>query len=360
MKRFLSALAAVVMVMSIIVPGAYAQENRSTDDLRALGIDTSHSVNVRDVVIRDPFVLVSGGIYYMYGTDASTVEGYGCYVSLDLETWYGPVNVFEAKDGFDGVNCFWAPECHYYNGSYYLLASYGSASTGHRGTSVFRSSSPLGPFEEISDGHITPHDWDSIDGTLYVEDGVPYMIFVHEWTSMPDGVGDISFAQLSPDLTHFVTEPETMFRADDCVWASDITDGPFLYKTQQGTLIMLWSSGSKLGYSVGSLFSLSGQLRGSWHFNSIPLYQRRKSDDPDGGHGMIFTANDGRLLMAIHSPNSGSPAHPVFIEMVEKDGTLVKKDKFSSHVQASQKIDQFFWRAVEWFKIMLFPKMPLD
>lgn len=303
MKRFLSALAAVVMVMSIIVPSAYAQENRSTDDLRALGIDTSHSVNVRDVVIRDPFVLVSGGIYYMYGTGAST---------------------------------------------------------GHRGTSVFRSSSPLGPFEEISDGHITPHDWDSIDGTLYVEDGVPYMIFVHEWTSMPDGVGDISFAQLSPDLTHFVTEPETLFRADDCVWASDITDGPFLYKTQQGTLIMLWSSGSKLGYSVGSLFSLSGQLRGSWHFNSIPLYQRRKSADLDGGHGMIFTANDGRLLMAIHSPNSGSPAHPVFIEMVEKDGTLVKKDKFSSHAQASQKIDQFFWRAVEWFKIMLFPKMPLD
>lgn len=76
MKRFLSALAAVVMVMSIIVPGAYAQENRSTDDLRALGIDTSHSVNVRDVVIRDPFVLVNGGIYYMYGTGASTVEGY--------------------------------------------------------------------------------------------------------------------------------------------------------------------------------------------------------------------------------------------------------------------------------------------
>lgn len=227
MKRLLSALTAVVMIMSLVIPGAYAQEKGSTDDLSALGIDTSHGVDVGDIVIRDPFVLVSGGIYYMYGTGASTAAGYGCYVSLDLETWYGPVNVFEAKEGFDGVNCFWAPECHYYNGKYYLLASYGSASTGHRGTSVFRSSSPLGPFEEISDGHITPHGWDSIDGTLYVEDGVPYMVFVHEWTSMPDGVGDISFAQLSPDLTHFVTEPETLFRADDCVWASDITDGRF-------------------------------------------------------------------------------------------------------------------------------------
>ena len=62
MKRFLSALAAVGMFMCIFVPGAYAQENRSTDDLRALGIDTSHSVNVRDDVIRDPFVLVSVGL----------------------------------------------------------------------------------------------------------------------------------------------------------------------------------------------------------------------------------------------------------------------------------------------------------
>ena len=153
-----------------------------------------------------------------------------------------------------------------------------------------------------------------------------------------------------------------MFRADDCVWASDITDGPFLYKTQHGTLIMLWSSGSKLGYSVGSLFSLSGQLRGSWHFNSIPLYQRRKSDDPDGGHGMIFTANGAQALYGdTFAQQRLSGAHPVFIEMVEKDGTLVKKDKFYiARLQASQKIDQFFWRAVEWFKIMLFPKMPLD
>lgn len=112
MKRLLSALTAVVMIMSLVIPGAYAQEKGSTDDLSALGIDTSHGVDVGDIVIRDPFVLVSGGIYYMYGTGASTAAGYGCYVSLDLETWYGPVNVFEAKKGFDGVNCFWAPECH--------------------------------------------------------------------------------------------------------------------------------------------------------------------------------------------------------------------------------------------------------
>ena len=72
MKRLLSALMAVVMIMSLVILGAYAQEKGSTDDLSALGIDTSHGVDVGDIVIRDPFVLVSGGIYYMYGTGAST------------------------------------------------------------------------------------------------------------------------------------------------------------------------------------------------------------------------------------------------------------------------------------------------
>lgn len=36
MKRLLSALTAVVMIMSLVIPGAYAQEKGSTDDLSAL------------------------------------------------------------------------------------------------------------------------------------------------------------------------------------------------------------------------------------------------------------------------------------------------------------------------------------
>lgn len=360
MKRVLSVILVIVMAFTLMM-SVSAQETAGLSELKALGIDTSNPINVGDVVIRDPFVLVHDGTYYMYGTGATTVAcGYGCYVSRDLETWYGPVDVFVADADFDGVNCFWAPECHYYNGNFYLFASYGSKTTGHRGTSVFRSSSPLGPFEEISNGHITPHDWDSIDGTLYVENGVPYMVFVHEWTSMPDGVGDISYAQMSADLTRFVTLPETIFRADDCCWASDITDGPFLYKTQKGTLLMLWSTGcSGRGYSVGSLFSLSGNLQGKWCFNLSPFYSKNNAYEQDGGHAMVFTATDGRLFMTIHSPNGGSPAHPVFIELEEKDGMLLKKDKYEKHSYISQKLDQTFAGIFDWIKKQLFQKMPL-
>ena len=38
------------------------------------------------------------------------------------------------------------------------------------------------------------------------------MVFVHEWTSMPDGNGLMCYAPLSDDFTHFIEEPKTMFK----------------------------------------------------------------------------------------------------------------------------------------------------
>ena len=109
-------------------------------------VDMTNTRKTSEIVIRDPFVLVYGGKYFMYGTGAASGPGYGCYVSEDLENWAGLVNVFTAPAGFDGVNCFWAPECHYYRGSFYLFATYFSQSTQHRGVSIFKAESPLGPF----------------------------------------------------------------------------------------------------------------------------------------------------------------------------------------------------------------------
>ena len=48
-----------------------------------------------EINIRDPYVLASGGRYYLYGTRSSTcwgpADGFDCYVSDDLELWAGPV-----------------------------------------------------------------------------------------------------------------------------------------------------------------------------------------------------------------------------------------------------------------------------
>lgn len=326
MKRLLSFSLTLLFIFCAAF-AVTAQEGDTMTELSANGFDVNTPKTAEDFALRDPCVLEHNGVYYVYGTGAARGRGYGCYASTDLVNWYGPVNVFTAPDDFDGTECFWAPECHYYNGSFYLFATYKSAATGHRGVSVFKAAAPYGPFEEISDGHVTPKDWDSIDGTLYMEDGKPYMVFVHEWTSMEDEVGDMSYAPMSDDLTRLTGEPVSMFKADSAPWTdSHVTDGPYLFRTESGRLVMLWSNFNKKGYAVGTVFSTNGKLSGKWRHNATPLYQKQGKDGLEGGHGMLFHATDGRWLLSIHSPNGGAPERIKFLEVEEYRGNVVLKD----------------------------------
>ena len=272
-------------------------------------IDWEHTRPTGDINLRDPCVLVFEGTYFMYGTGAAW-PGYGCYASRDLENWAGPLAVFTPPAGHDGAGDWWAPECHEYQGNFYLFASYRSAATGHRGVSIFRSGSPLGPFEEISGGHVTPHDWDAIDGTLYVdEEGQPWLVFVHEWTSMPDGVGDFSCAKLSDDLSRLESEPVALFKASKLPWNSGngVTDGCWLHRTESGQLLMLWS-GFANGYCTAQAVTLTGKVTGPWLQCPVFLYQKNSAFSKDGGHGTLFYALDGALTLSIHSPNGPGAA----------------------------------------------------
>ena len=140
-----------------------------------------------DINVRDPFILVYGGKYYLYGTRAihtwaqEIQDGYGfdVYESEDLENWEGPFSIFENYDGFWGDFQFWAPEVHKYNGKFYLLATFSDRNY-NRGTAVLVCDTPNGKFTEHSKGAVTPAGWSCLDGTLYVENGVPYMVFCHE------------------------------------------------------------------------------------------------------------------------------------------------------------------------------------
>jgi beta-xylosidase len=311
-------------------------------------VDMTNTRKTSEITIRDPYVLVYGGKYFMYGTGAASGLGYGCYVSEDLENWAGPVNVFTAPAGFDGVSCFWAPECHYYRGSFYLFATYFSQSAQHRGVSIFKSESPLGPFEEISDGHVTPDSWDCIDGTLYIDNaGQPWMVFVHEWTSMPDKTGAMAAAKLSDDLTRFISEPIQLFKAKDPIWTDKgVTDGPFMYRTKTGKLLMLWSNGDVNGkYCVGLAKSTNDQITGSWTHGFEPFYSVNRYFDLEGGHAMLFTDLTGRLLMCMHSPNSSdATTHEtaVFLEVIDEGYTLELKQVQEFRANETDKVKLAF------------------
>ncbi len=274
---------------------------------------------------RDPYVLYDNGMYYMYTT------GWKCYTSKTLYgVWQGPKKVVNLPAGHEASNDYWAPEVHKYNGEYYMFTTYYSSKTENRGCTILKASTPLGPFEEITNGHITPNDWYAIDGTLYIDEtGQPWMVFVHEWTSMEDNIGSFAAAKLSEDFTHFISEPVELFKANDASWCtSGVTDGCFMYTCADGSLLMLWSSYNYGNYVLAVARSESGNIEGPWVQENDFLYGSSTLRKYDGGHGMIFTTSKGEMYLSLHSPNEetkGQKTEAIFIRIEERFGDLVWK-----------------------------------
>ena len=280
-----------------------------------------------DINIRDPFVLVHGGKYYLYGTRGATcwgpADGFDVYVSEDMREWGGPHEIFHNDGTFWADRNYWAPEVYLYRGAFYMFASFKAGGV-CRGTAILRAESPMGPFVPHSDGCVTPADWECLDGTLYVDKaGKPYMIFCHEWVQIGDG--EMCVMPLTDDLKAPAGEPRLLFRASEAPWCKlmrhssgqegYVTDGPFFWRTADGTLLCLWASFSRSGYTEALAASDNGEIDGK--FRQIePLFMN------DGGHGMIFRALDGQLYLTLHSPNSYREERPVFYPICEHDGRL--------------------------------------
>ena len=344
-KQFLSIIFAMVFCVALAAPATAQGDDFVFDSDRIDWFDTKPTA---DIMIRDPQVLVYGQTYFM---SCAALPGYGCYVSRDLEHWAGPLQIFAPPAGFDGIEDWWAPECHYYQGRFYLFATYKSASADRRRTSIFRADSPLGPYEEIFDISSYPPGWDTIDGTLYVDEGgQPWMVFVHEHTSMPDGIGDFSAARLSEDFTRLVGEPVSLFKANALpFWDNNtVTDGCWLYRGEKGQLIMLWSGFNRAGYCVAQAVSLSGKITGPWVQCPALLYRKNSAHAFDGGHGSLFYALDGRLMLGLHSPQSlqeGQYEAAAFYEVAEKGASLMLKE---NSVQGLRGVGAGLWNAAVW------------
>lgn len=278
-----------------------------------------------DIHIRDPFVLpvIAEQQYYLYGTtgpEAWTPSGSGTdyYTSRDLENWEGPFPAFRPPPGFWADRNFWAPEVHVYRGRYYMFITL-KAEDVRRGTQILAADSPRGPFLPVSDGPVTPRDWECLDGTLFVDDSdQPWMVFCHEWVQVGDG--EICAVALDADLTQAVAPPQLLFRASEAPWAEEInsknrrgyvTDGPSMHRMDNGELVMLWSSFRNGKYAVGMARSTSGTILGPWHQVPQPLF------DADGGHCMVFRTFSGQLKLAFHSPNPSPDERPYFVPLKE-------------------------------------------
>ena len=291
-------------------------------------------MNRSNIQIRDPFIVTADeeSTYYLYGTTDtnpwnSRGVSFNAYRSQDLEEWDGPFRVFEPGPTFWGTHDFWAPEVHRYRGRWYMFATF-AAEGRKRGTQILSSDTPLGPFVPVAEGPATPADWQCLDGTLHVDpSGRPWIVFCREWVEVHDG--QICATPLALDLGTTDGEPRVLFSASDASWTQPrerrdgsgirdarITDGPFLHRCVDGTLLMLWSSIGETGYVMGYARSRSGAIHGPWVQSDAPVIRA------DGGHGMIFRTLDGRLCLTYHAPNTTPEERFHYVEVVERDGGI--------------------------------------
>lgn len=293
------------------------------------------TVRLADVRMRDVGILPdsASGLYYAVSSAGRSVRA---YTSRDLVRWVGPYTIFQTPPGLWGeevnIRGIWAPEMHAYRGRYYLFLTF---DTDHRfpeqwrdwlprvrrASQVLVGDSPLGPFRPFHNRPTLPEDMMTLDGTLWEEDGVPYMVFAHEWVQIKDGT--MEMVRLTDDLSETVGEPVRLFHASDAPWVrkqepwgSSVTDAPWLYRTRTGKLLMIWSSFGDGGYTVGIAESTSGTLRGPWVQQPEPLFAE------GGGHGMLFRRFDGQLMMVLHQPNDGGRERARLFEIEDAGETL--------------------------------------
>ena len=279
-------------------------------------------MKLSEIYMRDPFVFVEDGVCYLVGTSdkqawGGKASGFLGYKSTDLLDFEGPYVLFERNDSFWADENYWAPEMHKINGEYYLFASFFKEGK-HRASQVLMSSSPLGKYVP-SKKPFTPEGWDCLDATHYEENGKHYAFFCHEWVQVGDG--EICLGELNDDFTS-LERVEVLFHGSDAKWAVPhdegkgvtgyVTDGPFLFKDEEGKLCMIWSSFSKEGYALGVARS-EGGVHGPWKQEEEPLVKE------GGGHGMVFSFK-GRRYLIVHIHNDEHLKERPFLRILKEIG----------------------------------------
>lgn len=262
--------------------------------------------------LSDPAILADAKtrMYYMTGT------GGLLWKSKDLKKWTGPYNVAQTdpKSWMGAKPMIWAAELHEYKGKYYYFATFTNQAViidSVKGNNIERRASHIlvsdkaeGPYRPMKDKTYLPENKPTLDGTFWVENGKPYMVYCYEWLQNWDGT--IEQIELKPGLTGSVGEGKLMFKASESPWSRDkdesgniipnkVTDGPWLFKTKTGRLGMIWTSWIYNVYTQGVAYSESGTLNGPWVHEKDPI------TPPNYGHGMLFQTFEGKWLMSVHS-----------------------------------------------------------
>ena len=295
-------------------------------------------MNFHDLRVRDPYILFENGTYYLYranivhvgneivvqkSRDLVTLDEAHTVYTLDTSTWKSAQ--------------LWAPEVHAWRGKYYLFVSI-LGKSGLRSTEISVASTPDGPFLPVSDSPATPAEQSAIDGTLFEDEGVPYIVYSRDWPFCFDEaigayVGELWARPLTRDLSAPAGEAFRLFRSTDCPLSARApachdwegkpvrrygSDAPFLQRLPSGKILLTWSPIPDNNYVVFG--AVADTIRGNWEHLDTPIF------DQNGGHAMFFRDAENRLLMSIHAPErEGDERARFFPVTLTENGITLEK-----------------------------------
>ncbi|MCD7035386.1 glycoside hydrolase family 43 protein [Metabacillus sp. GX 13764] len=297
--------------------------------------------------IGDPFVLKTDGSYYMYATSAPTI-GFRAWQSDNLVDWEEKGLVYDqenqAKEWASGD--YWAPEVIHYQNKFYMTYS-ARNEKGHLQISIAESSSPLGPFKDLST-EIIKQEGSYIDGDIFIDDdGTPYLYYVKDCSENIIGnthVSQIFVQQMSNDLKTLKGKPQLLLQPDqewegldgDYQW----NEGPFVLKHDKKYYLMYSANfyGSA-DYGVG--YAVSDNPLGPFEkAEENPILKKDLKKGVSGpGHNSVTTGPDGKTLYAVYHTHTDPEAPSGDREMnIDKLYFDNGKLKVSGPTRSDQKI----------------------
>jgi beta-xylosidase len=327
--------------------------------------------NPLNVQFGDPYVLYTGGTYYMYGTGGGVDKGFAAYSSKDLVNWEkeGQVYFHNNPNGWSDPNAgwggaYWAPEVYEVAGKFYLFYSAQWKENPSNEAENFRigvavADKPTGPFIDMDAKPIFDPGYPIIDANVFFDaDGKAYLYYsraaykhgvkseVADWAKKKGWYKEIEESwvygvELAPDFSGVIGEPVLLLRPPvrlsdkQAEWESRSvtsrevnrrwTEGSVTFK--QDSIYYIMYSANHFGgqhYAVGYATSASplGPFKKAAN-NPVLQKNTAKGGSVTGtGHNSIAYSPDGKEMFCVYHGRTAKTGNErvVFIDRMQVKG----------------------------------------
>ena len=241
---------------------------------------------IRTGMFPDPSIVRVGEDYYMVNSSFVFFPCIPISHSRDLIHWeiigHAITNPkWAALEELEGGRGFWAPDISYYNGRFYITATYRLNDTGtvYRKQFVMSSDKPEGPYSQPA-----VIDEDGIDPSIFHENGRHYMLLNR----------GARIFELNEDCTKQISEAKLLYYGD----MKRAPEGPHILKKDGYYYLFLAEGGTGPGHRI--TVARSRTLMGNYEpcpYNPIMRQMDEKAAIQRCGHGKPVSTPDGKWYM---------------------------------------------------------------